>query len=505
MSKRNQKRLQLIQMLMIGSELLLLAFVCYWLRNEYLGEKSRLKKDLTVELKDAYKVVTDSVLIEKFVSPVMGKVDSALGNSLNMHSVFLYKDDGTTGELPKQRIKIFRTDSVTKKQIEKRKLQISQELDILDSESISDTGVYVTTSDIDTNEYNKVLQSIYTLFAKEITKDSLARQGLYEVFQDSIKTKFKFEHVINTRGWNFNTDWIAEDSSINNKGLHKIIIELDNTQQMQISGYNWYLTKKISPQILFALLLVLSSAIAFRMTYRSLKNQIRLSELKNGLISNMSHELKTPVSTVKVALEVLDNFDVVNKPDKAREYIHMAMLETHRLELLVNKALNTSLMEQGKMTLERTPINIFNLVEEIIGAMRLRLQQKGATINLASEGNDFVINADKLHIQGAVMNVIDNSMKYGKNDVVIDIKVIAKDASIIIEIGDNGPGIPDKYIEQVFDKFFRIPEGDMHNVKGYGLGLSYVRQVMQMHKGAATIKNKTEGGCLFQLQLFRGR
>ena len=100
---------------------------------------------------------------------------------------------------------------------------------------------------------------------------------------------------------------------------------------------------------------------------------------------------------------------------------------------------------------------------------------------------------------------IDNSLKYGNPPTEIGIKVIAKDASIIIEMTDNGPGIPEQYVTQVFEKFFRVPEGDQHNVKGYGLGLSYVQQVMQLHGGVAQVSNLPERGCKFRLQFYRGR
>lgn len=505
MKGKNQHRLRLIQVLMVSSELLLLAFIGYWLRSEYASEKNRLQKDLTVELREAYNDVADSLLIENFVRPIMLEAGANADTVFNAQPVFIYKGDGSHLPSKGSLITSIQNDSATEVRIRNSKKRIKYELNIMDSIGNTDTNFHVNISEVDSASYKDVMSSIYVLLARAMVKDSLIKKDMISVLGDTIYSEFTLEKIVNDKGKRFTAKWVSDDSTREVKGVKQIRISLENNKQVQVSGYEMHLLKKITPQILFTLLLLLTSGIAFWMTYRSLRKQIRLSELKNGLISNMSHELKTPVSTVKVALEALDDFDVVNQPEKAREYIHMAMLETHRLELLVNKALNTSLMEQGKMTLERQPVNLFNLVEDIVSALRLRLEQKGASINLSSEGNNFITNADKLHVQGAVMNIIDNSMKYGSEHVVIDIRIIAKDASITIEISDNGPGIPEKYIEQVFEKFFRVPEGDRHNVKGYGLGLSYVRQVMHMHNGSATIKNLTGRGCLFSLQFFRGR
>lgn len=227
--------------------------------------------------------------------------------------------------------------------------------------------------------------------------------------------------------------------------------------------------------------------------------------MKDGLISNMSHELKTPVATVKVALEAMDDYNIINNPQQAREYIHMARLETQRLEMLITKALNTSLMEQGKISLQKSNTDITLLTEDIVQSLKLRAEQNNTHITLHTEGTNFTINIDKLHVQGAILNIIDNSMKYATPPVNIKIKIIAQDATIAVHITDNGPGIPENYISQVFDKFFRVPTGDRHNVQGYGLGLSYVKQVMQLHNGVAQVNNIPGGGCRFTLQFFRGR
>lgn len=482
---------------MVTSQLLLLTFVGYWLLSEYKNEEAQLKKDLTAELRIAKDKVADSILIERFVNPMM----------LEDTNLLTYvRDHSNKGGIAKSRVAIYTSDSAVNRDIgfiTRRKKQVKNRIDSIDKATVfvsSDSG---NIQDLDSNVGVIVIREIYKLLAKELIKDSLFKTGITGALDDKLTTQYRFQQTLDSKGWHFTAKWTSDDSIA--KAPMKIFIKLEDEKQMSITGYRMHLLKAITPQILFTLLLVLTTAIAFWMTNRSLRRQMKLSDMKNGLISNMSHELKTPVSTVKVALEALDSFDVVNQPDKAREYIHMAMLETHRLELLVNKALNTSLMEQGKMTLQRLPHDLKSIVQEIVDALKLRLEQNETTINLHATGDNFIAKVDKLHVQGAVMNIIDNSIKYGNKPVAIDINIIATDASIRIELKDNGPGIPPEYIEQVFEKFFRVPDGDKHNIKGYGLGLSYVQQVMQLHKGMTQVSNASEGGCVFTLQFFRGR
>lgn len=516
---------------MFISQLLLLVFVSYWLWSEYRSEKGLLEDRLIAKLEDARNQVADSIIRDNIIFPLTVQAQEDLNEGLG-YDVFpndtpIHNDTTIVIYPGNQSSAIYSFDSFpdAMKNIQKisdnanakkSKIKITQTLK-KDNSSQQDTIIHDSSKSSvlfnwSADEGNKAFESVkkdkailgvFKIIASQLIQDSIIDFRNQVLAIDSNITKNKFQYIIDSQGWNLVADWETKDTL----GVAKksIVLMYDEERKIKVNGYNGYLLRAIMPQTLFGLLLMGIVAIAFIFTYRSLAKQIKLSELKNGLISNISHELKTPVSTVKVALEAINNFDVVNNPDKTREYVQIAMLETHRLELLVNKALNTSLMEQGKMTLQRQETNIYDLVADIVSALRLRLQQNGAEIQLTSEGDNFNIYADRLHVQGAVMNIIDNSIKYGNEPILIEIKVSATDSAINIEIADNGPGIPEEYTTQVFDKFFRVPDGDKHEVKGYGLGLSYVRQVMQMHEGYAEMKNRASGGCSFILKFYRGR
>ncbi len=318
---------------------------------------------------------------------------------------------------------------------------------------------------------------------------------------DTIVFNEMFTTAMRHNGWNFNARWINSSDS-DKKSAASIFIASNfftNANGVVINNYWWYLFWRLLPQILFVIILLTLTAAAFYFTFRSLKAQIKLGNMKDDFISNMSHELKTPIATVKVALEALNNFNIIEDPKRGREYLGMATAEMDRLELLATRVLNTSLLESGNIYLQQETYDLNKLVQEVIQSMQLRIKQFGAKISLQTNGSNFTIPMDKLHMQGVLVNLVDNSLKYGGDRVNIEITLAENNGAVRLELKDNGPGIPDEYKEKVFEKFFRVPTGDRHNIKGHGLGLSYAAQVMRQHKGNIQMNNLATGGCMFTL------
>ena len=318
---------------------------------------------------------------------------------------------------------------------------------------------------------------------------------------DTIVFNELFTSEMRRNGWFFNSKWINNSDS-DKKGDRAIFIKstfFTNANGIIVNNYWWYLFYKLLPQILFVVILLSISAIAFLVTFRSLKAQIKLGNLKDDFISNMSHELKTPIATVKVALEALGNFNVIDDPKLGREYLGMATSEMDRLELLATRVLNTSLLESGRIYLQQETYDLKKMVEEALQTMQLRFRQYKAKVSFESTGNNFLIPVDKLHMQGVLVNLLDNSLKYGGDKTNIRVSLTENNGKIQLSLTDNGPGIPEEYREKVFEKFFRVPTGNRHNTKGHGLGLSYAAQVMRQHNGSINVNNVAEGGCVFTL------
>ncbi len=269
------------------------------------------------------------------------------------------------------------------------------------------------------------------------------------------------------------------------------------TFHLAIENKFTYLLKKLTLPILFSLLLVGITVVSFVLLYRNLVRQRRLAELKNEFISNVTHELKTPIATVGVAIEALKNFNAIHDPQRTKEYLDISQNELQRLSLLVDKVLKLSMFEKKEMELKKEQFDCKLLAEEVINSMKLQFEKYHAQVNLDTEGENFIVEADKLHITSVIYNLLDNALKYSRENPVIDVQLKSNPETIEFSVSDNGIGIPPAYKEKVFDKFFRVPTGDRHNIKGYGLGLSYVAEVIKRHHGNVNVESELGKGSTF--------
>lgn len=258
--------------------------------------------------------------------------------------------------------------------------------------------------------------------------------------------------------------------------------------------------KRLVPQLLFSILLIISLGASFIMIGRSLRKERQLAGLRNDFMSNMTHELKTPVSTISVALEALSNFNAAENPQLRKEYIDISKAEVNRLSLLVDKALNISLFEQGEFVYHQQILDLNIEIQHVLSTLRIQLDQQKVVIDLTIDGHLFQVNGDKTHMTNMIHNLIENAIKYSEDLPCIDIGLQELDNFIIMTITDHGKGIESKYHNKIFDKFFRVPQGDIHNVKGHGLGLSYVKEVVHNHGGEISIMSELGKGSTFKIQ-----
>jgi signal transduction histidine kinase len=274
-----------------------------------------------------------------------------------------------------------------------------------------------------------------------------------------------------------------------------------NAYQASFEAPTSFLMRKIAPQILLSLLLVAFTSISFLFLYRNLLAQRRLTLMKNDFISNITHELKTPIATVNVAIEALRNFDALQSPERTKEYLDISASELQRLSLLVDKVLKLSMFENKDIELQKSDFNLKELVEEVMHSMRLQFQKNKATISFKTAGEPFHIHADRLHITSVIYNLLDNALKYGGSKPEIKVELAATPQEFKLRVEDNGIGISPEYANKVFEKFFRVPSGDHHNIKGYGLGLSYAAHVVHQHGGTISVDSQPGKGSAFTIKL----
>lgn len=265
-----------------------------------------------------------------------------------------------------------------------------------------------------------------------------------------------------------------------------------------------YLLKKISLPILFSVILIGITILSFVLLYRNMLKQRRLAALKNEFISNITHELKTPIATVGVAIEALKNFNAIQDPRRTKEYLDISSNELQRLGFLVDKVLKLSMFEKKQVELKPEPVNMRELVNEVVESLKLQLEKNEATVEVVQHGN-VELEGDRLNLLSVIFNLLDNALKYSKEKPAIRISLEEKDNSVQMMVSDHGIGIPAAYREKIFEKFFRVPQGNVHNAKGYGLGLSYAAEVIRKHHGHIRVESNDHGGSTFIISLPKNR
>ncbi len=271
--------------------------------------------------------------------------------------------------------------------------------------------------------------------------------------------------------------------------------------QLDFVNTNWYIIKQMWQSILISFLLVGITIASFLLLYKNLVKQQRLTQLKNDFISNITHELKTPIATVSVAIEALKSFNALHDPERTKEYLDISGNEIQRLGLLVDKVLKLSLYENREIALQKEQVNMVELVNEVIASMKLQFDKQHAAVTVGTTGNNFVLEADRLHLTSVVYNLLDNALKYSKENPKIEVHITEHMQHLEITVTDNGIGIANEYRHKVFEQFFRVPGGNRHNIKGYGLGLSYVSHIVQRHRGFIEVKSKLGEGSSFTVNL----
>ncbi len=240
---------------------------------------------------------------------------------------------------------------------------------------------------------------------------------------------------------------------------------------------------------------------SFYYTISTIFKQKKLSEIKNDFISNMTHEFKTPISTISLACEVLNDKSVEKSPDRMSKYVTMIGDENKRLSLLVENILQTAILDKGKFKLKLASVDIHNLIEQTITNIKLQVENKDGEISTELNAKNHIVNADRVHVTNIVFNLIDNALKYAseKPEIIVSTKNDAE--GIFISVKDNGIGISKENQKRIFDTMYRVPTGNVHNVKGFGLGLSYVKAIVEKHNGSIAVESEINKGSTFTIYL----
>jgi signal transduction histidine kinase len=262
-----------------------------------------------------------------------------------------------------------------------------------------------------------------------------------------------------------------------------------------------YLFKEMWPFLITSVVVILILIISFYyITVNNLK-QKKLSVIKNDFISNMTHEFKTPISTISLASEMLGDTSITQTPEKQQRYLKMIRDENKRLSVLVESILQTSILDKGEFKLKLSEVDLHDIINTAIHNTQLLIDQRHGTIQTHLNSKKFKLQADRVHLTNIIFNLIDNAIKYSKDVPEISITTYHTAEGIMIQVKDNGIGISKENQRKIFDKFYRVPTGNVHNVKGFGLGLSYVLAVVLKHSGTISVNSEVGKGSTFNVHL----
>jgi signal transduction histidine kinase len=250
------------------------------------------------------------------------------------------------------------------------------------------------------------------------------------------------------------------------------------------------------PLLAYAFILLIgNTALVF--VYKTIRRQKRINEVKTDFINNITHEMKTPITIASAGLEALEHH--ISPTERTSFYLHTSKRQLHLLNEFVERIVEAAVQDVSDFTLKKEKIDLHALFEEMIESHSV-LQGKPVSFQLTGEGPAF-IEGDRLHLQTAFRNIIDNAIKYSNESVDIHIDVVESNRDCTIKIRDNGMGIPPQFIKNIFEKFFRVPQGDAQSIKGFGLGLYYVRSIVKKHSGNITVQSKHQSGTEFIITL----
>lgn len=272
----------------------------------------------------------------------------------------------------------------------------------------------------------------------------------------------------------------------------------------QLDGPTWWLHlhvpsrpgllwRSLWPMVLTSAIFLVLIAILFGYTLRTIFRQKRLSDIKNDLVNNLTHELKTPISTISLACEALNDPGMPKDQEQVNMLTNMIRDENKRLGMLVENVLLSAVTEEGGMRLRLSDVDMHAVLAEVVRNSALQLQKRGGGITLQPLAELGHVRGDRTYLTSIFYNLIDNAVKYCTASPMVRITTRSDAQNLMIEVQDNGIGIPKGEQSKIFDRLYRIPTGNIHNVKGFGLGLSYVRAVVERHGGTIRVESHAGG------------
>ncbi len=313
-------------------------------------------------------------------------------------------------------------------------------------------------------------------------KVEMQSKSFFNVYNDTVNTELIFTPVIS-----------ETDSDIPPPAFEHIYIAVPNFTKVVRNSLLWVLLSSVA----FTIIVI----AAFFLTVKTIINQRNLSKIKNDFINNMTHELKTPLATISLAVDALQNSKVQSNIEKSTYFSGIIREENKRMNKHVETILQAALMDKKELKLNFMPVHAHVVIEKVLNGFKLQLDEKSAVAELHLNAKNDLVNADEVHFTNLINNLIDNAVKYSKENLHLHITTHCTTRYLAIQVQDNGIGMSKETVKRIFEKFYRAHTGNVHNVKGFGLGMSYVKQVVDAHKGKIKVESTMGKGSTFTVDI----
>lgn len=311
----------------------------------------------------------------------------------------------------------------------------------------------------------------------------------FGVFSEDLITKVKSDGFMEKRGYTYNVPLFVTDDSID----YDLHVSFPDKKEYILSTISWILI--LSALFIFIIILSFASAL-----YQLIR-QKQISEIKTDFINNMTHEFKTPIATINLAIDSIRNPKIIGDKEKVVRYAEMIRQENKRMHAQVENVLRISKLEKNQLDISKDVINFHDLVEDAVSHVKLIIRDREGSIEKKLQAKQSEILASKFHMTNVITNMLDNAIKYSEGAPKIRVETENAGHNIVLKIIDNGIGMSKNVQRKVFNKFYREQSGNIHNVKGHGLGLSYVKSIVEKHQGHVYVDSEKGKGSTFTIKL----
>jgi two-component system, OmpR family, phosphate regulon sensor histidine kinase PhoR len=299
-------------------------------------------------------------------------------------------------------------------------------------------------------------------------------------------------HVEYGSGFGNNVYQKRIDEVFSEKGLELKLIFPEKKQ---------FIIAEMGPMFITSVILIFIVLVMFWRTVLSLMKEKKISEHTTEFLNNMTHEFKTPLTNIALAGKMLLKETNIRQEEKIKHYTGIMLEENEKLSQQVEQVLNMTAFERGEVPLRKTELNFHDLIHDALKHISIQIENKKGKLQLNLKAERFLVMGDKTHLTNTLCNLIDNAIKYSPESPELTVETSNSGSSLIIVVSDKGSGIDKAYHKKVFDKFFRVPSGDIHDVKGFGIGLAYVKKIVELHGGTVALQSDPGKGAAFIITL----